>query len=216
MDRTIDAMGTRLGSDPTLNDVVSELNIAKPTFYRFFDDKSDLFWAIADKVRDDLMARLPSSSQTWPFSSVAELTRVVVSEVVNYADENPAVVRFVVRSQFGHRFELDNRPQSDVSGAAAKIVEALKGRVSKVEVDTAKAEFHLYALLAACGSVCDWWLGTATRNERVMPREQFIDYVVLLVTGLVAQFTEDIGVVHDPHRILSASFTSCNRRGSRD
>lgn len=206
VDRTIEAMRTRLGPDPTLNDVVSELNIAKPTFYRFFDDKSDLFWAIVDRVRGDLMALAPSASALL-FSPVAELTRAALSEVVSYADTNPAVVRFVLRGQLTHRSDLDDRPQSDISGAAAKIVAMLKVWAPKATVDMAKAEFHLHALLAACGGVCDWWIASATGDERAIPREEFIDYLVSLVTGSVSRFADDIGLVYNPHRILAANFT---------
>ncbi|QQG86616.1 TetR/AcrR family transcriptional regulator [Mycobacteroides chelonae] len=209
MDRTMEAMGTRLGPDLTLNDVVSELDIAKPTFYRFFDGKSDLFWAIVDKVRDDLSARVPSAPALL-LAPVAELTRMVLSEMVSYVDANPAVIRFVLRGQFSHRSDVDDRPQADVSKSAAKIVAMLQVWAPKTTVDMAKAEFHLYALLSACGGVCDWWLGSDVGAERTMPHAEFIDHLISLVTGSVSRFADDIGAVYDPDRLLAASFSSPN------
>lgn len=203
--RTIDAMRTGLGPDPTLNDVITELGIAKPTFYRFFDDKSDLFWAIVDKVRDDLMARVPSASALL-LSPLGELYNEALSELVGYADSNPTVVRFVLRGQFAHRSDMDNRPQADANAAAARIVALLHMRAPNAAVDIRKVEFYLHALLAACGSACDWWLGPDMDDERSVPRDEFIGSLVSLVTGLVSQFADDVGVVHNPQRVAAASF----------
>jgi AcrR family transcriptional regulator len=196
VDRAFEAISGRLGADASLNDIVAELGFSKPKIYRFFDGKSDLFWAITDRVRDEFWSRVPAPTAMFT-DTVDDLVRRIVTEFVRYVDENPDVIRFIVRGQFTHRTEAGGRPFSDLVQAVEAISGLVEVSAPNVSVDKKDIEFVLYTILASCGGACDWWLGIDTHAERVIPLDQFVDRCVSIVFGLIGQFADDLGVVFD-------------------
>jgi AcrR family transcriptional regulator len=86
----------RLGPDLSVREIAEEAGTAKPKIYRHFTDKSDLFQAIGERLRDMLWATV-FPSVDFATNSAREIIHRSVEEYVNLVDEHPNVLRFFSR-----------------------------------------------------------------------------------------------------------------------
>src|SRR3984893_14291064 len=80
----------RLGPDLSLREIAEEAGTAKPKIYRHFADKSDLFQAIGERLRDVLWAAIfPSINLA--SDPAREFIRRSVEQYVRLVEEHPNV-----------------------------------------------------------------------------------------------------------------------------
>src|SRR6202035_4792585 len=78
----------RLGPDLSVREIAEEAGTAKPKIYRHFTDKSDLFQAIGQRLRDMLWAAVFPSID-FATNSAREINRRSAEEYVSLVDEHP-------------------------------------------------------------------------------------------------------------------------------
>src|SRR5271170_1079983 len=84
----------RLGPDLSVREIAEEAGTAKPKIYRHFTDKSDLFQAIGERLRDMLWAAIfPSIDLST--DAAREIIRSSVEHYVDLVDQHPNVLRFL-------------------------------------------------------------------------------------------------------------------------
>ncbi len=82
----------RLGPELSVREIAEEAGTAKPKIYRHFhDDKSDLFQAIGERLRDMLWAAI-FPSINFATNSAREVIRRSVEEYVTLVDKHPNVL----------------------------------------------------------------------------------------------------------------------------
>ena len=101
----------QLGPDLSLREIAEEAGTAKPKIYRHFTDKSDLFQAIGERLRDVLWAAIfPSINLA--SDPAREVIRRSVEQYVRLVDEHPNVCRFLIQGRFAERLhQLSSRWQ---------------------------------------------------------------------------------------------------------
>src|SRR6186997_813008 len=89
----------QLGPDLSVREIAEEAGTAKPKIYRHFTDKSDLFQAIGERLRDMLWAEIfPVINLTR--DSASEVIRRSIEQYVYLVDAHSNVVRFVLQGRF--------------------------------------------------------------------------------------------------------------------
>ena len=89
----------RLGPELSVREIAEEAGTAKPKIYRHFTDKSDLFLAIGERLRDMLWGAIFPSIDL-ATDSAREVIRRSVEEYVNLVDKHPNVVRVFIQGRF--------------------------------------------------------------------------------------------------------------------
>src|ERR1700759_5248454 len=85
----------RLGPELSVREIAEEAGTAKPKIYRHFHDKSDLFRAIGEELRDMLWAAI-FPSVDFATNSAREVIRRAVDEYVTLVDQHPNVLRVFI------------------------------------------------------------------------------------------------------------------------
>src|SRR6516165_6496680 len=88
----------RLGPELSLREIAEEAGTAKPKIYRHFTDKSDLFQAIGERMRDMLWAAIIPSIDL-KTDSAREVIRRAVEEYVSLVDKHPNVLRVFIQGR---------------------------------------------------------------------------------------------------------------------
>ena len=89
----------RLGPELSLREIAEEAGTAKPKIYRHFTDKSDLFQAIGQRMRDMLWSAIIPSVNV-ETDSAREIVVRGVEHYVELVGQHPNVVRFLLQGRF--------------------------------------------------------------------------------------------------------------------
>ena len=168
----------RLGPDLSVREIAEEAGTAKPKIYRHFTDKSDLFQAIGERLRDMLWAAVFPSID-FATDSVREIIHRSAEEHVSLVDEHPNVLRFFIQGRFPEQSESTMRTVNE-------------GR----EITLAMAE--MFAAYGCAAAATDWWLGSDVGSPRRMPREQFVEHLTTITLGVISGTAEMLGIKLDP------------------
>src|ERR1700691_6526222 len=88
----------RLGPDLSVREIAEEAGTAKPKIYRHFTDKSDLFQAIGERLRDMQWAAIFPSIDL-KTDSAREVIRRSVEEYVELVDKHPNVLPVFIQAR---------------------------------------------------------------------------------------------------------------------
>lgn len=155
-----------------MDDVTEVSGIAKPVFYRYFEDKADLYVSVGREVGERLVARVVAAvgATTDPRSMVAAGVETFLADV----EADPDLYRFVLQ-----------RPStagaaSDYTAVISRHVSTVIGDVLRVAGrDTGVAEPWGFAMVGAARSAAERWL-----DEPTMSRAALADSLTaLLWTG---------------------------------
>ena len=187
----------RLGPELSVREIAEEAGTAKPKIYRHFRDKSDLFQAIGERLRDMLSAAI--------FPSIdlkSDSARVVIScaveEYVNLVDQHPNVLRVFIQDRSAAT------PQSTVQflnagrGITLAVADMFDHELSEMELDHAAIELAAHAAFGSAASATEWWLGPDHDSPRRMPHERFVAHLTTIIMGVIAGTAEALGITMDP------------------
>ena len=97
----------RLGPELSVREIAEEAGTAKPKIYRHFTDKSDLFQAIGERLRDMLWAAIFPSID-FATDSAREVIHRSVEEYVSLVDKHPNVLRVFIQGRFRDHIAVDD------------------------------------------------------------------------------------------------------------
>ncbi|WP_054812350.1 TetR/AcrR family transcriptional regulator [Nocardia arizonensis] len=193
------------GPDVSMGDIAKEAGAAKPKLYRHFEDKTDLYNAIVDRVRDLLWERVTSCIDLTN-DPARELIRRGAAEYVVVVTEHPNVFRFMLHSHFTQQTDESERALHTARQSARRAAELFAGLVEDDSLDVGSVELVNYSIFGAVASATDWWLGVNRLRESTMPVEKFIAYLAEIITALTEANARLNGLVVDTDRPLHLAF----------
>jgi AcrR family transcriptional regulator len=187
----------RLGPELSVREIAEEAGTAKPKIYRHFHDKSDLFQAIGERLRDMLWAAIFPSIDLKTDSARAVIRRSV-EEYVNLVDKHPNVLRVFIQGRSA------GTPQSTVlildegREITLAIADMFDNELREMELDHAAVELAAHAAFGSAASATEWWLGPDPGSPRRMPRQQFVAHLTTIMMGVIVGTAEALGIAMDP------------------
>lgn len=198
----------RLGPEVSVREIAEEAGTAKPKIYRHFTDKSDLFEAIAERLRDMLSVAIFQSIDL-ATNSAREIIRHAVEEYVNLVDLHPNVLRVFIQGRFVGRSESTARILNAGQQILLAIAEMFNNELREAELDRDSLELAAFAAFGSAASATEWWLGLTPDSPRRMSREAFVAHLTTIMMGVILGTAEVLGIAMDPdqpiHNAVPAS-----------
>lgn len=189
----------RLGPDLSVREIAEEAGTAKPKIYRHFNDKSDLFQAIGERLRDMLWAAV-FSSVDFASDSAREIIRRSAEEYVSLVDEHPNVLRFFIQGRFPEQSESTIRTLNEGREITLAMAEMFNNELREMELDRGAIELAAFAAFGSAASATDWWLGPQPDSPRRMSRDKFVAHLTTIMMGVISGTAELLGITLDPDR----------------
>jgi AcrR family transcriptional regulator len=187
----------RLGPELSLREIAEEAGTAKPKIYRHFTDKSDLFQAIGERLRDMLWSAIfPSINLA--ADPAREVIRRSVEQYVRLVDEHPNVLRFLIQGRFAEQSESTMRALNEGRGITLAMADMFSNELREMELDGAAIELAAFATFGAAASATDWWLGSKEDSPRRMPADEFVNHLTTIMVGSINGTCELLGIRIDP------------------
>jgi AcrR family transcriptional regulator len=187
----------RQGPEVSLREIAEEAGTAKPKIYRHFTDKSDLFQAIGQRLRDMLSSAIfPSIDLS--VDTGREVIRRSVEQYVRLVDEHPNVIRFLIQGRFAEQSEPTMRALNESREITLAMAELFDSELRDIELDAAALELAAYAAFGSIASATDWWLGTEPASPRRMPSEAFVAHLTTIMIGSINGTCELLGIALNP------------------
>ncbi|MGE5695735.1 MAG: TetR/AcrR family transcriptional regulator [Candidatus Sericytochromatia bacterium] len=203
--RALDKRGPEL----SIREIAEEAGTAKPKIYRHFTDKSDLFQAIGERLRDMLFAAIFSSIDL-SGDSVREIIRSSVEHYVDLVDEHPNVLRFLVQGRFVEQSESTMRALNKGREITLAMADLFNHELREMELDPAALQLAAYTTFGSAASATDWWLGPHPDTPRRMPRDKFVGYMTTIMLGAINGTAELLGIKLDPDRPIHEAVPRTN------
>ena len=194
----------RLGPELSVREIAEEAGTAKPKIYRHFHDKSDLFQAIGERLRDMLWGAIfPSLNLST--DSAREVIRRSVQEYVNLVDQHPNVLRVFIEGRSSATPEILNEGR----GITLAMADLFDQELREMDLDHAAIELAGHAAFGSAASATEWWLGPEPDSPRRMPRDQFVAHLTTIMMGVIVGTAEALGITMDPdqpiHNVMPSS-----------
>ncbi|MFI9506731.1 TetR/AcrR family transcriptional regulator [Nocardia sp. NPDC052566] len=196
----------RFGPEVSMGDIAKEAGAAKPKLYRHFEDKTDLYNAIVDRVRDMLWERIIACIDLTNDSARA-LVRRAAGEYALVVGEHPNVFRFMLHSHFAQQASDTERALQSARQSARRAAELFTQVLQDDSVEVASVELVNYSIFGAVASATDWWLGVNRAQPQAMPVEQFVDYLAEIISALAEANSRLNGITVDADLPLRLAFT---------
>ena len=187
----------RLGPELSLREIAEEAGTAKPKIYRHFTDKSDLFQAIGERLRDMLWAAI-FPSINFATDPAREVIRSSVEQYVYLVDQHPNVLRFLFQGRFPEQSESTMRALNEGREITLAMAEMFNNELREMELDRAAIELAAFATFGSAASATDWWLGAKPDSPRRMPPDEFVAHLTTIMVGAIDGTAELLGIKIDP------------------
>ena len=148
----------RLGPELSVREIAEEAGTAKPKIYRHFHDKSDLFQAIGERLRDMLWAAIFPSIDL-KTDSAREVIRRSVEEYVNLVDKHPNVLRVFIQGRSAATPQSTVQILNEGRGITMAVADMFDNELREMELDHAAIELAGHAAFGSAASATEWWLG---------------------------------------------------------
>jgi AcrR family transcriptional regulator len=191
--RAIDNLGPEL----SLREIAEEAGTAKPKIYRHFTDKSDLFQAIGERLRDMLWAAIIPSINI-SSDPAREVIRRSVEQYVYMVDQHPNVCRFLIQGRFAEQSESTMRALNEGRDITLAMAAMFNDELREMELDDAVIELAAFTTFGSAAAATEWWLGPSTDSPRRMPPEDFIAHMSTIMLGAINGTCELLGIKIDP------------------
>ncbi|RBO87827.1 TetR family transcriptional regulator [Nocardia puris] len=196
----------KYGPEVSMGDIAKEAGAAKPKLYRHFEDKTDLYNAIVDRVRDILWERILAGIDLTG-DSARELVRRSAAEYALVVTEHPNVFRFMLHSHFTQQADESERALQSARQSARRLAELFAGLLDET-VDVASIELVNYSIFGAVASATDWWLGANRLAANAMPIEKFVAYLAEIISALAEANARLNGIAIDAEQPLHLAFSA--------
>jgi AcrR family transcriptional regulator len=186
----------RLGPELSLREIAEEAGTAKPKIYRHFTDKSDLFHAIGERLRDMLWTAIfPSINLA--SDPAREVIRRSVEQYVHLVDEHPNVLRFLIQGRFAEQSASAMSALNEGREITLAMADLFNNELREMELDATAMELAAHAAFGSVASATDWWLGSEQDSPRRMPSDQFVAHLTTITIGAINGTCELLGIKID-------------------
>ncbi|MCV7134589.1 TetR/AcrR family transcriptional regulator [Mycobacterium hodleri] len=186
----------KLGPELSLREIAEEAGTAKPKIYRHFTDKSDLFQAIGERLRDMLWAAIIPSINVGTDPARDVILRSV-EKYVHLVDEHPNVCRFLIQGRFAEQSET-MRALNEGRDITLAMAAMFNDELREMELDGAAMELAAFTTFGSAAAATEWWLGPGPDSPRRMPPEQFVAHMTTMMLAAIYGTCELLGIKIDP------------------
>src|SRR5215472_5444318 len=177
------------GPDLPMEAVAAEAGVTKPVLYRYFQDKSALVDALAERGSEILLDRLLPAIQ----AGCPALSRVrdAVGAYFAVIDEHPNLYWLLAREG-----KAESRPdsiQQNKESIATALTAVLGDHMRAYGLDSGGAEPWAYGMTGLVQSTGEWWL-----QRRSMSRTHVVEYVTQMIWAAIAGMLRAAGIAVDP------------------
>lgn len=187
----------RLGPHLSVREIAEEAGTAKPKIYRHFTDKSDLFQAIGERLRDMLWVAIFSSIDL-ATNSARDVIWRSVEEYVSLVDQHPNVLRVFIQARSAATAEATVRTLNEGREITLAMADMFDNELQGMELDHAGVELAAFAAFGSASSATEWWLGPDPDSPRRMPRDQFVAHLTTIMMGVLVGTADTLGIAMDP------------------
>lgn len=146
------------GPDIGLDDVAAVSGIAKPVFYRYFQDKADLYLSVGREAAEQLVAEVVAAVEQQ--SAPRAMLEAGIGAFLAGVETDPEVYRFVLQRPAGAP------AVGDYAAVVGKHISRLMGDLLRERgLDSGVAEPWGFAMVGAVRAAAERWL-----EERTMSR----------------------------------------------
>jgi len=179
------------GPDLPMDAVAAEAGVTKPVLYRYFQDKSALVDALAERGSEILLDRLIPAIR----AGCPALARVrdTVGAYFAVIDEHPNLYWLLAREA---RAESGGGPDSieqNKEFIATALTAVLGDYLRVYGLDSGGAEPWAYGMTGLVQSTGEWWL-----QRRSMSRATVVEYVTKIIWAAISGMLREAGIVVDP------------------
>lgn len=187
----------KLGPELSLREIAEEAGTAKPKIYRHFTDKSDLFQAIGERLRDMLWTAIIPSINVGT-DPAREVIRRSVEKYVTLVDEHPNVCRFLIQGRFAEQSESTMRALNEGRDVTLAMAAMFNDELREMELDGAAMELAAFTTFGSAAAATEWWLGPGADSPRRMPPEAFVAHMTTIMLSSIYGTCELLGIKIDP------------------
>jgi len=180
-----------VGPDLPMEAVAAEAGVTKPVLYRYFQDKSALVDALAERGSEILLDRLiPAIRAGCPALS---RVRDAVGAYFAVIDEHPNLYWLLAREARSDTASGPDSIQQNKEFIATALTAVLGDYLRAYELDSGGAEPWAYGMTGLVQSTGEWWL-----QRRSMSRATVVEYVTQVIWAAIAGMLRVAGIVVDP------------------
>lgn len=187
------------GPDLSIREIAEEAGTAKPKIYRHFTDKSDLFQAVGERLRDMLWAAIYPNIDL-STDPARDVIHASVEQYVRLVDEHPNVLRFLIQGRFAEQSESAMRALNEGRDVTLALAELFTNEMREMRLDRDAMELAAFVTFGTAASATDWWLGPSEDSPRRMARDRFVAHLTTIMLGAIHGTTELLGIKIDPER----------------
>jgi AcrR family transcriptional regulator len=179
------------GPDLPMDAVAAEAGVTKPVLYRYFQDKSALVDALAERGSQILLDRLLPAIQ----AGCPALSRVrdAVGAYFAVIDEHPNLYWLLAREGRADSGSGPDSIQQNKEFIATALTAVLGDYLRAYGLDSGGAEPWAYGMTGLVQSTGDWWL-----QRRSMTRATVVEYVTQIIWAAIAGMLREAGIVVNP------------------
>jgi AcrR family transcriptional regulator len=188
--RLIDAKGP----NPSMDDIAREAGATKPRLYRQFEDKEELFTAIAQRSTDQLYnAIVPKFN--FLLNNPIETINYALTGYADTVTAHPNVFRFLLHGQHvgSDGVPLSLKMEREL---ARRFEEMARSIFATISLDSSGVAFVARATVGAIVSITDFWLESAS-DQGEPDIAPFVEQGTPLLWGLLETYLRRLGVETD-------------------
>ena len=179
------------GPDLPMEAVAAAAGVTKPVLYRYFQDKSALVDALAERGSQILLDRLlPAIRAGCPARS---RVRDAVGAYFAVIDEHPNLYWLLARETRTDSATGPDSIQQNKEFIATALTAVLGDYLRAYGLDSGGAEPWAYGMTGLVQSTGEWWL-----QRRSMSRATVVEYVTQVLWAAIAGMLRQAGIVVDP------------------
>jgi AcrR family transcriptional regulator len=194
----------RLGPELSLREIAEEAGTAKPKIYRHFADKSDLFQAIGERMRDMLWSAIIPSINVEK-DSFRDIVGRGVEHYVELVDQHPNVVRFLLQGRFADQSAAAMTTVNKGRDITLAIADMVSSELEEMALDPASFELAAFAIFGTAASATDWWLGADDDAPRRMAADRFVAHLTTIMMGAINGTGELLNIKIEPDQPVNTA-----------
>ena len=196
------------GPDLPMDAVAAEAGVTKPVLYRYFQDKSALVGALAERGSEILLDRLlPAIRAGCPALS---RVRDAVGAYFAVIDEHPNLYWLLAREARGDAGGPGSIQQNKEFIATA-LTAVIGDHLRAYELDSGGAEPWAYGMTGLVQSTGEWWL-----QRRSMSRATVVEYVTQIIWAAISGTLRAAGIAVDPDQPFPEARPPLHAVGARE
>ena len=173
LDAALEVIG-REGPAVSMERLAFRLGVTKPILYRYFDDRSGLYRAVAQATLDRLMGEL-QAALAQPVEP-RQLLSEVIDAYLTFIEREPQLYRFLMHRAVVEQAEAQITISNFIRDVGQAVSQTMGEQLHAAGADSAAAEAWAYGVVGMVQLAGDWWL-----ERRPMPRPRLVAYLVDLL-----------------------------------